>query len=339
MSQAEPPKIDPASHHAPGGRFHPHGTLLDVTTDVVPERERLSFWREQVLRRLEPTKALVEDQPFRAHVRRIIGPGAELLDCTSDAVHVVRTAARCRRDGCDDISIDLILDWTRASIEHGGERRLRPGDLCIVDYTQPLQAAVCSRHRAMGIILSRRIIQDALGNEVSALAGRRVPTYGIGGLLRSHMLATRDEAPHLSPAQRLLALKAATDMALAALQAEAKGMADSEQFALGFYQAARALIDRDCGDIDLTVDAIALGLGCSRASLYRVFAARGESVAAVIWATRLDHAQRLLRSRGHAHLLIAEIAFRCGFADQATFNRMFKRRYGMTPRDAREVAH
>jgi hypothetical protein len=107
MSQAEPATIDPASHHAPVGRFDPHGTLLDVTTDVVPERERLSFWREQVLRRLEPTKALVEDQPFRAHVRRIIGPGAELLDCTSDAVHVVRTAARCRRDGCDDISIDL----------------------------------------------------------------------------------------------------------------------------------------------------------------------------------------------------------------------------------------
>jgi AraC-like DNA-binding protein len=191
----------------------------------------------------------------------------------------------------------------------------------------------------MGFILSRRVVQDALGNDVSALTGHRVPTHGIGELLRSHMLATLDEAPHLSPAQRLLALRAATDMALAALQAQATGMADSEQFALGFYHAARALIDRDCGDIDLTVDAIARDLGCSRASLYRVFAARGESVAAVIWATRLDHAQRLLRSCSHAHLLIAEIAFRCGFADQATFNRMFKRRYGMTPRDAREVEH
>jgi AraC-like DNA-binding protein len=153
------------------------------------------------------------------------------------------------------------------------------------------------------------------------------------------MVAALDEAPHLTPAQRLLALRVATDMALAALQAEAKGMADSDQFALGFYRAARASIDRDCGDMDLTADSIARDLGCSRASLYRLFAARGESVAAVIWATRLDHAHRLLRSSSHAHLLIAEIAFRCGFADQATFNRMFKRRFGVTPRDARVVGH
>jgi AraC-like DNA-binding protein len=339
MSQVEPAIIDPASHPALNGRFSTHGTLLDVTTDGVPAHDRLSFWREQVLRRLEPTKALAEDRPFRAGVRRITAPGVELLDCTSDAVHVVRTAAHCRRDECDDISIDLMLHWTAASIEHGGERRLRSGDLCIVDYTQPLQAAVPARHRAIGIILTRRVVQEALGNDLIGLMGRCLPMHGIGGLLRSHMLASLDEAPSLSSAQRVLALRAATDMALAALQAEKKAMADGEQFALGFYQAARALINRDCGDIDLTPEAVARELGCSRASLYRLFAARGESVAAVIWATRLDHVQRLLRSRSHAHLLIAEIAFRCGFADQATFNRMFKRRYGTTPRDAREIGH
>jgi AraC-like DNA-binding protein len=188
----------------------------------------------------------------------------------------------------------------------------------------------------MGIILSRRVVQDALGNDVSALAGRRVPTRGIGAILRSHMLNSLNEAPHFAPAERLVALQAAVDMALAALQAEALGMADVEQFAVGFYHAARELIDRDCGDVDLTPDALAHTLGCSRASLYRVIAARGETVSAVIWATRLDLAQRLLTSAAHAHLLVADIAFRCGFADQATFNRMFKRRYGMTPRDARE---
>jgi transcriptional regulator GlxA family with amidase domain len=40
----------------------------------------------------------------------------------------------------------------------------------------------------------------------------------------------------------------------------------------------------------------------------------------------------------HLGLLISEIAVRCGFLEQATFNRMFKRRYGLTPREAREEA-
>jgi AraC family transcriptional regulator, positive regulator of tynA and feaB len=36
-------------------------------------------------------------------------------------------------------------------------------------------------------------------------------------------------------------------------------------------------------------------------------------------------------------LPIAEIGFRCGFLDQSNFSRMFKRRYGVTPRDMREA--
>ena len=81
-----------------------------------------------------------------------------------------------------------------------------------------------------------------------------------------------------------------------------------------------------------------MSLGCSRASLYRAFFRRGESVAAVIWATRIDLAWRMLTSMSHLGLLVSEIAFRSGFVDQPTFNRMFKRRYGIAPREARERA-
>jgi AraC-like DNA-binding protein len=88
----------------------------------------------------------------------------------------------------------------------------------------------------------------------------------------------------------------------------------------------------------LTPDLAAVSLGCSRASLYRAFVRHGESVAAVIWATRLEQARRMLASSTHLGLNVSEIAFRSGFVDQSTFNRMFKRRYGTTPREAREQA-
>ena len=55
----------------------------------------------------------------------------------------------------------------------------------------------------------------------------------------------------------------------------------------------------------------------------------------MIRAKRLDRAWGMLTAAGQAHLLVSEIAFRCGFLDQPTFNRMFKRRYGLTPREAR----
>lgn len=75
--------------------------------------------------------------------------------------------------------------------------------------------------------------------------------------------------------------------------------------------------------------------GCSRATLYRVLARHNERVAAEIWEARLAHARRLLRHTASRGLSTSEVAYRSGFADASTFTRMFKRRHGVTPIEAR----
>jgi len=333
MSQAHDRRLDQASH-APRGAA---GTIVELTTDGVAPAERLDYWREAVLRRMVPTKAPVEDRPFRGRLRRIIGFDGELIEHASDAVIATRSARRCRADDCDEITIDLMMDCASAHLDHGAEQRVRPGDLCVMDYSRPIEV-VRSRHRAVGIILSRWRVRDVLGDDLSALAGRRLPARGIGALLQSHMRLTLDEAPQLTPAERIAAVAAAIDMALAALVVERTGNADVAGHCDAFYHAARAMIDRDCANPELTPDLVAVSLGCSRASLYRAFVRHGESVAAIIWATRLEQARRMLMSSTHLGLNVSEIAFRSGFVDQSSFNRMFKRRYGTTPREAREQA-
>ena len=44
----------------------------------------------------------------------------------------------------------------------------------------------------------------------------------------------------------------------------------------------------------------------------------------------------MLTASAHLGLLVSDIAFRSGFVDPSTFSRMFRRRYGLTPREARE---
>jgi AraC-like DNA-binding protein len=335
MSQHPGQSLDPASHTvAP----HPAaGTIVELTTDGIAPSERLSYWRDGVLRRMEPIKALADDRPFRGRLRRIIGREAELIEHASDAVMAVRTPQRCRGDACDDISIDLMLDCTSAQLDQGGERSVHSGDLWIMDYARPIQV-VRSRHRAVGLILSRQRVRDFIGADPGALIGRRLPARGIGALLQSHMRLTLDEAPHLPPEQRIAAIAAAVEMALVALATENGDRAAVEQNGECLYNAARRLIERDCGNPDLTPESVAIALGCSRASLYRAFFQDGESVAAIIWSTRLDQARRMLASSRHLGLRVSEIAVRCGFLEQATFSRMFKRRFGLTPREAREQA-
>ncbi len=329
MSQGGNSGVDPASHGP--------GRLVELTTDGVPAAQRLTFWRDQVLKRMEPAAPSEPAGPFRARLRRISIEGAELVEHISDPVTALRTAERRRIDGCDDISIDVMRHCRIASINHGGEHRLRPGDVCVVDYAQPIEVRR-SRHAAIGLIMPRSRAREAMGGDVAALAGTRLAARGMTTVLRHHLLTTLNEASFMSLQERVLAVSGAADMALAILQAGRFGTADSEQFGEGFYWGARRLIDRHCTNAELTPERVAVAVGCSRAALYRVFAKHGESVAATIWSARIYRARRMLVAAEGMGLLVSDIALHCGFRELPTFTRMFKRRFGMTPSDARKAA-
>jgi AraC family transcriptional regulator, positive regulator of tynA and feaB len=311
------------------------GALASFSTHTVPLRQRLDYWHSGVLRRLDISPAADVTTPFRAKLTRLAGMGAEMLDHSGGPQQVLRSAARCRADQRDDISINFSV---MASDTHVtlGETRLacRPGDMIILDSSQPAEIKR-TKHRSISLFIPRALVH-AVCPEPARLAGRLLRPQGIGGILRSHLQAAMDRAPYLSAPQRALAMQVAVQMALAALGGEVAAP-DGAAAVLdtGLYHAAKAYIARECTDSELTPLRVAAHLQCSRATLYRVFAAQGEAVSACIWASRVAHARRLLVSPRHLHLQIGEIAFRSGFSDHSNFDRMFKRAYGMKPGDAR----
>ena len=311
----------------------PSGALVTHTTDTVPPAERLAYWRENTMRRLSPVGEAPAAGTFRARLNRIQGHCAELVDVVSDAWSADRDAERCRRDGYEDVSFELMAAGEGTVVSTAGEQRLRAGCLSVVDAGRPLQIAR-SRHRNISLIIGR----DVLGGNLKALTGFpfRLQTQGLASLLKSHMRLTADQAADLTPEQRLLAIRVATDLAIAVLQTEATGAFDTEQLAAGFYECAKTLIERECTDPEFGPLQVAAVLNCSRSALYRAFAVRGETVAAAIWTARIERARAILTSPAYSGISIGEIAFRSGFVDHPTFNRMFKRRYGMTPQEMRQ---
>lgn len=327
MSPVASAEIDPASHHG--------SHLLDITTDGVPVADRVAFWRERVVRRND-FRLQADDRPFQAHLRRLALSCAELVEHASDALVSMPATGRPRMDGGDDIAVELVREGNDALLDHNGEHRLQVGDLYVVDYARPLRI-VRPRHRASGIVVSRRRVMEVMGEDLSGLAARRIPCRGMAAVLRRHMTTTLDEAPHLSATEQADAVGVAAEMALAILQAGRRGAADVERFDSGFHVAARRLIERHCTDPDLTPARVAAALGCSRASLYRLFATRNKSVDSAIWSARIKRSMRMLCAAGAVEMQISDIARLCGFRDMPTFTRMFRRRYGMTPREVRHL--
>lgn len=161
-------EFNPASHlPAPG-----YGRLVELSADGVPADERLAFWRDTVLKRTQP-QIIRNGQPFNARLKRIVLERTELVEHASDAVQALRAPGRSRFDGGDDIAVELMRDCRSALLDHGGEHRLKSGDLYVVDYAKPMQI-IRSRHRSSGIVLSRRRVAEVMGEDMSALAGRRI---------------------------------------------------------------------------------------------------------------------------------------------------------------------
>jgi AraC-like DNA-binding protein len=104
----------------------------------------------------------------------------------------------------------------------------------------------------------------------------------------------------------------------------------------GLLHAAREIVGRDLHLPDLTPAAVATELGISLRQLHVLFEPTGVSFARTLTAVRLQHAQKLLQSmpaRG-----IDDVAFACGFDSIATFYRVFRATYGMTPGDVRAAS-
>ena len=85
---------------------------------------------------------------------------------------------------------------------------------------------------------------------------------------------------------------------------------------------------------DISVDDIAKAAGVSRRECFRCFKElRGESPTVFLTQYRLSIAATQLATTG---LPISAIAENCGFESSGYFSRLFKARYGKTPREFRK---
>ncbi len=101
------------------------------------------------------------------------------------------------------------------------------------------------------------------------------------------------------------------------------------------FARATAMIDERIADHDLGVTVLAQALYVSRRRLQAAFAEQGSTVTGWIRARRLQGARADLVDIDLRDRTIAEIARQWGFPDAAHFTHVFRRAYGLSPRDHR----
>ncbi len=91
-------------------------------------------------------------------------------------------------------------------------------------------------------------------------------------------------------------------------------------------------------DAELSAQAVAEAFGISTSYLHRLFRTADTSFWHWVLANRLQEAYERLTHPNYAHCTIAEIAYASGFSHQAHFSTMFRRHFGVAPREAQSLA-
>jgi AraC-like DNA-binding protein len=89
-------------------------------------------------------------------------------------------------------------------------------------------------------------------------------------------------------------------------------------------------------DHELSLETVARDLRISPRYLQRLMETSGTSFTARVNELRLQRAFTLLTEAGHGERWISDIALEAGFSDISHFNRLFRSRFGDTPRGVRD---
>lgn len=306
-------------------------------------------WRVRSTREVSPRDRFDYCRAFPAasHIERALGTRDDFLAvfkyaATPDGIDfgdiAIDACVSRFGPGGDDAYVDIgMLNAGTMRIRHGRDQTLTLhaglGPV-LFDASRPM-TTYTSRSDVGYLRLPRAAVVAAIGGSAvpRGMAVRPLAPGVLATELGACLRGVASGSIH-DPAAVVAALRTARALALVAL-ANLRGAGHHWPGELdeALFLAARHQLGQHLADPHWTVCTAANELGCSRAQLYRLFAARGQSVAEYLRQLRLQRAGRLLRVEPAT--AIGVVAARCGYAEPIAFDRAFRRRFGMTPTEWR----
>jgi AraC-like DNA-binding protein len=300
-----------------------------IRTDEWPERERLAAFREHFGRGAVVVEPL-PDEPFRIDATLTKLPGLGI-------VWGRRSALRSEfADGHHRLMFSLGSHGVAK--QFGREIALEAGDAVVLSGSDRGSVTTFRTGRIATLEFPTDALGTLLGNTASCCA-RRIPKPSPAlRLLRSYLHALHANDGMSVAALQPLAVTHLYDLAALVLGTNR----DAEQVARGRgVRIARLLaIKTDILatlDSDVSLGAVAVRHAVSPRYVRMLFESEGTSFTEFVREERLKQAHRMLLSQRFDHLRISDIAYRVGFNDLSYFNRVFRRRFGGSPSEVREL--
>jgi AraC family transcriptional regulator, positive regulator of tynA and feaB len=311
-----------------------------ASTHHLPARDKFSFWNEVICRTVVDLDCRPVEHPhFEASIGGFDAPGLGVYDIHTCPHLVYRDKAQIARLDDDALIINYVTEGSLHAEQHGRTVLLQPGDASVSDAAAPYFLAFDRPLGCVSVKVSRQeMLLRAGGIErLTAVSLSRASSLQpvVFGFLRQ-LIA---EAPRLSPEAGSKAVAVFKELVAASLQEALRlpGAPPSEHGAVA-RQRIKAFIEAHLTDAALCPDSVAREMRLSTRYINRLFETDGLSLGRYIWQRRLDRCARCLADPSLAGESITSIAIGHGFNDLSHFSRVFKQRFGRSPREYRAVS-
>lgn len=313
---------------------------FQVSTEHVRGSETFEFWRNAVYYNFDAELPRRPKEGFQATAQAFLTPRGDFFVYQSDPIAGRRTIRQARASDNDTIDIGLVRSGKRFSrSDRDVTMKAAAGAFFIYDPSRPCRVD-WTAHKGLHLTLRRDVVRAAFGGDVPSASDIRtaLASSHLAPFIRNQLILLAKSLSALSAAERLFVLDQTIDLCLAAMRGSTpQGRHTSLSTRHGLFVAAQRYISEHLADRDLCAERIARAIGCSRSTLYRAFSEHQLSVAEYIRERRLQWVLHTLTNTPK-ETSIATIAYRCGFSDLAHFNKVFKRRFGMSPSSYRAFA-
>jgi AraC-like DNA-binding protein len=312
-------------------------TSLRFSTRELPDRMRIPMWREEFGRRvvrvdIEPSS----DVPFHAEATLQAVRGLRTLAWLGTAMRFERSRANIV-DGDDSIGIVVCSPGRSQLSQRGREIELRAGDAVSIAHSEP---AIVSYVEGLQFGLS--VPRDALTprvTDVDSLIMRPISrrTEALR-LLMSYLKSALKEDALAAPKLCDAVVTHIHDLvALAISDCAPLGESSASAVVAARHSAALAHIAAHFQDPELSLETVARCQGISSRYLQQLMTSSGTSFTEHVNELRLQRAFALLIELHESAQRISDIALEVGFSDISHFNRLFRARFGVSPRCVRST--
>jgi len=252
----------------------------------------------------------------------------------------LRTPHHVALDQRDTFHISFNIDASPLSLSQcNRESILGNGQARLVSCADALDVQAADRMQAICFSISAARLRERIDNPEDLLLAPLNPDNSALRHLRSYAEWLLD-AGELNGEPALTAQIETTLIDLAALALGTEGDSAVLARSRGLRRArlceTLAAIRVGYDAPDFSASALSARLGVSQRYVQDLLHETGRTFAERVVELRLQRALSMLGSAQFARLRITDIAFASGFSDISYFNRCFRRRFGMSPRQARD---